>query len=256
MQQHRNLIIGLDLSHNSTGICIFRRENQQPVGISFHRVIFDAEKSKTGKIYAPKEQRNIEHKIYRMPVNLSTKDLMFDNEDYTTESQLDITRKSKMSQKVILSVVGDVIKEFKPDAIYFAIENYIMPTGFAGKAALQNVSGLIMLQSFIRDFIINLSVEYQKVGKVIKLITPTPPTVKKFFTQNGSADKELMKRVFIDKYEGDKYIGVEGKIDDIIDSFALMCYCYKLVLQSEYKKTINKHKDIEIEDDELFANHF
>lgn len=217
------IIIGLDLSFNSTGITVYNKEKNTMI---LSRVVFGD---------SVKTQANVNTIAYTLPKNINTKDLLVDSEQSkNTIEQVETTLKAMMCSKTICKELSKYIKhncegvqtpseltQASPQEIVLVFENYIMPS-FGGPNALKNVAGLIMLQGFIREWCI--------LGRVnemnIKIMTPTPSAVKKSFTGNGKADKSEMEKVFIDKYEGYRLIPEYNtfKCDDIIDSFALVCY--------------------------------
>lgn len=229
------LLIGLDMSFNSTGITFSLIEDNQNKKIKFYRVIFDDESNKTGKIYKPNEIININQVVYRMPVNINMMDLSIDTEDKNTSEQISTTLRAMVCSKKINKIIADNIILYEPDIIIYTMENYIMPA-FGGRNSLVNVSGLILLQGFVREWFIKYSVSYPSINTY--LFTPTPRQTKKYFTGgNGSADKKEMIQAFIDNYDGIKLIPniSKGKLDDVIDSFALMCHGYM-----KYQELINK----------------
>lgn len=230
MMNLRNAIIfGLDLSFNSTGICMMYFDDEgQNTKISFDRVVFDKH---------PREVANISTTVYSLPTNLFVDEILIDaNELSKNENdQALITIKSLICAKAIKSVINKYIQLLKPQQCLFVIENYIMPA-FGGKNSLQNVSGLIAIQNYIREFVIGLKLQHTVNQGGIEdsivttdtfLCTPTPTQVKKFFTGNGKAQKQEMEDVFLSKYDGNALIDIrerKGKFDDIVDAFALGCY--------------------------------
>lgn len=236
MMDLRNAIIfGLDLSFNSTGICMMYFDDEgQNTKISFDRVVFDKH---------PREVENISTTVYSLPTNLSVSELLIDAKELgkNENDQALITIKSLICAKAIKSVIKKYIQLLKPQQCLFVIENYIMPA-FGGKNSLQNVSGLIAIQNYIREYVIGLKLQHGRdqegtstanaqtcVDTTLDtfLCTPTPTQVKKFFTGNGKAQKQEMEDVFLSKYDGNALIDIrerKGKFDDIVDAFALGCY--------------------------------
>lgn len=227
MMDLRNAIIfGLDLSFNSTGICMMYFDGEcQNTKISFDRVVFDKH---------PREVENISTTVYSLPTNLSVDEILIDAKELgkNENDQALITIKSLICAKAIKSVINKYIQLLKPQQCLFVIENYIMPA-FGGKNSLQNVSGLIAIQNYIREYVIGLKLQHGSVREGTStaidtfLCTPTPTQVKKFFTGNGKAQKQEMEDVFLSKYDGNTLIDIrerKGKFDDIVDAFALGCY--------------------------------
>lgn len=215
------LIFGLDLSFNSTGITTVLLNDNQPISIAFDRVVYDKQ---------PRKIENIDTISYVLPTNITTDELVIEC-DKNNREQIETTLRSMMCSKAIKTVLKKHI-ENNSDAtnIIFCIENYVMPS-FGGPNSLKNVSGLIALQSFIREYIIKLKLN----GYSVRFMTPTPTQNKKFFTGSGKAQKHDMMRVFVEVYDGLKLIPdvSKGKLDDVIDSFALACQALY-----EYRNTI------------------
>ena len=90
MQKQRILLIGIDLSFNSTGISICKLQNAadndsvhkyKPLSMKFHRVVFDKKITAKGQQHKPKDIQNINQMIYRMPTNIDVDDLLLTNKD-------------------------------------------------------------------------------------------------------------------------------------------------------------------------------
>lgn len=220
----KELFFGLDLSLNSTGICIYKVTDSIPEKIAFYRVVFDAEKNKSGKVYNPVKIEGINTKVYRMPKNINLSDITL-NDEYNATEQNRITLKAIIASTAINKIIGQYMVTFKPDTVVFTIENYIMPA-FGGKNSLVEVSSLITLQGYVREFITKTCIGIENLNW--KLYCPTASQNKKFFCQDGNATKEKMIDTFYKYYDGAKLIpfGAPGKIDDIIDSFSLMVNGY------------------------------
>lgn len=226
MDLRNAIIFGLDLSFNSTGICMMYFDGEgQNTKISFDRVVFDKH---------PREVENISTTVYSLPTNLSVDEILIDSKELgkNENDQALITIKSLICAKAIKSVINKYIQLLKPQKCLFVIENYIMPA-FGGKNSLQNVSGLIAIQNYIREHVIGLKLQHGRDQEGTStaidtfLCTPTPTQVKKFFTGNGKAQKQEMEDVFLSKYDGNALIDIrerKGKFDDIVDAFALGCY--------------------------------
>ncbi len=223
--QKKILLVGLDMSFNSTGITFSIIENNQAQKIKFYRVVFDDESNKTHKILKPQDILNVNQRVYRMPTNINVLDLSVDNQDKNSFEQIRNTLRAMICSKKIIEIIKDNIWEYEPDVIMCTMENYIMPS-FGGRNSLNNVSGLLLLQGFVREWFIKYSVSFPKVNTY--LFTPTPKQTKKFFTGNGSADKKQMQQSFVENFDGQKLLPnmLKGKLDDIIDSFALMVHGY------------------------------
>ena len=225
------LIIGLDLSFNSTGISIAILDtNNIGKKLSLFRILRDKEINKTGKIYTPEKIRNVNNIIYRMPTNVSPLDFILDANNINNLEQIEATIRAMICSKKICSVLAEYVVKYKPSDIIVSIENYIMPA-FSGKNQLKSVSGLILLQGFVREFFIRLKIS-QNIN--VKIFTPTAKENKLFFTGNGNAEKSDMISTFFSTYDGGKLVGLgsEKQINDVIDAFSLMLFGYKKYLKT------------------------
>lgn len=230
---NKTLIIGLDLSFSSTGITINYLEDYIAKKIQFHKVVFDENQNKTNKKYTPQKIKNVNILTYRMPTNLLVGDIVLDFTDTNNIEQCTATIKALICSKKIGTIIINAATLYKADEIIFSIENYIMPN-FSGSNQLKTVSGLIMLQGYVRELIIKLCLEL-KIS--FKIFTPPPSNNKKFFTNNGSAEKQLMLDVFLEYYDGNKLLPSIDKnsansINDIIDSFSLMTQAYSKIIKN------------------------
>lgn len=223
------LLIGLDMSFNSTGITFSVIENNKPQKIKFYRVVFDDESNKTHKLLKPQDIQNVNQVVYRMPTNINVADLSIDNQDKNSYEQIRNTLRAMICSKKINKIIANNINQINPNVIICTMENYIMPA-FGGRNSLNNVSGLLLLQGFVREWFIKFAVSYSEINTY--LFTPTPKQTKKYFTGNGSADKKEMQYYFVENFDGQKLLPnmSKGKLDDIIDSFALMVHGYNKYL--------------------------
>lgn len=226
----KQLIIGLDLSLNSTGICFSYLEDNVGKKLSFYKIIFDSNQNKSGKIFTPQEIKNVNQITYRMPTNVLLSDLLIEN-NLNDEEQITATLKAMICSKKIVRTIFEQVQRYELTDIFVSFENFIMPA-FAGHNQLKTVSALIMLQSFVREKLIMLSAD-KSIN--MKITTPSPTTVKKYFTDDGKADKSKMEQCFVDKFNGKKLIPnlEKGKLDDIIDAFALTMYVYSKIIKAE-----------------------
>ncbi len=226
----KSIIIGFDLSYSSTGITVSYLEDNVGKSIKFYRILFDDNSNKTDKVYKPQEIKNVNSLTYRMPTNILISDMVFDMSDTNNLEQCDATLKSLILCKKIGKIIAEALAIYNPTEAIFCIENYIMPS-YTGKTQLKTVSGLIMLQAFVREVIIKLCLDL-KIS--LKLFTPTPSSNKLFFTRDGNADKTKMLKIFLEEYEGNKLlpsvtINSVAHINDVIDSFALCMYAYSKI---------------------------
>ena len=230
----KTLLIGFDLSLNQTGITVSYLEDNIGKKLEFFRVIFDDESNKFKK-HKPVQIQNINDVVYQRPKNISVDDLVFENiEDDHTYFQCESSLKEIICEKNISLIVKNAIEKYKPDLMICCIENYVMPS-FGGKTSLKNVGPLISLQSHVRKSLILLGITN---NIKLKLLTPTPSAVKAFFSGNGKAEKPEMFQAFISKFDGKKLLPTVsildvGKINDVVDSFALMMYAYSRKINNE-----------------------
>lgn len=234
-------IITFDLSFHSTGISVFEfEENTNDIlFIDFYNIIpINDFERKTKKQY-----KNVKFIPY-IDSDMDVDSLMFDLSDKNTFKEINNNIKSLNLMDVIIHLIKNIFEKHvsQNDEIILAIENYIMPQ-FGGKFSLQNVSGLIALQSYLRQFMIMFC---KKNNYSLKIYTPTPKTIKKFFTNSGSSDKGEMCKSFIENFNGELLlpdISEKGSVDDlndIVDSFALGCLTYVKYLE-QYNKTFKNN---------------
>lgn len=231
----RQIIIGLDLSFNSTGIVFGFFENYNATHISLHRLVFDDNSRKTLS-WKPKHIPGINQETYKMPdnINLSELSLTEDSNDFTTE-QLTATLKAMICSKKICKILERVLDNYKPDEVYFNIEGAITPM-FSTANQMRVIAELTILQGYVREWIVKnyLNKHY---SKCVLYITP-PNQNKKFFTGKGNASKDEMYESFINQWDGSKIlpISTNSKIDDVIDAFALMTYMYRMIFKTKFSE--------------------
>ena len=225
------IIVGLDLSFNSTGICLTHiSDDDIAKKISFYRIVFDDESRKG--VYVPKSVKNINTRIYKLPHYMTPEVLCIDESDENNKEQIETTLRAMCASKEIFGAFHDFYQKHQSDFLIVSIENYIMPA-FGGQNSLKNVSGLIALQAFIRELFIRFC---NKNHIRIKMLTPSPTSLKKFFTDNGKAEKEDMLKYFQERFDGHKLLPNSGPetlkiINDVVDAFALNIYAYGKLLR-------------------------
>lgn len=236
MQKQYYKLLSFDLSFNSTGISIFTIEDKDVTKIEFFNVVpFSDYIRKINKNYS-----TVTIKHYP-DIDLDADNLELDSSDKTTYKEIANNIRSLNIMSTIISIIKDSIKINDNPKIIIAIENYIMPQ-FGGRLSLQNVSGLIAFQSYLRQYMIM----FCKQNNIeLKLFTPPPKTIKKFFTGNGSADKEQMCNTFVSEFDGVKLIpeminqhSVKD-LNDVIDSFALGALTYTKLCKITYNDSNN-----------------
>lgn len=180
--------MGIDPSINSTGICIYIKDNNINEHIYFNIVG-----------HATKKMKSFEHKF----INII--DYEKGTDKLTDYSDKEIQKTSNIYK--ICDCIEELIKKFNPDKIIMEGVSY----GSVGSAALVDLSGL--------NFAIRIIVK--KLNKDIQIISPL--SVKKFAIANGQADKQVLINAWkkIDKNISD----VQNiKIDDLADSFFIAHY--------------------------------
>ena len=232
------LIIGLDLSLNSSGISIGYFENMNSKKLELYRVVFDDNKTVNEKQLKP--IINVNQIKYKLPINISGSELIISSEDQNSKEQNEATIKAIIASEKIRKVVISAIKRYQVKNVYFAIEGFIMPSS-GGQNQLKQIAGLIQIQGFVREFIIELSVSNLLNLNDTKLLIITPKENKKIFSNNGNADKDKMIETFYSKHNGEELLPngkSKGlKIDDIIDAYSLMYSAYsKLINYSPIKE--------------------
>lgn len=230
------LIIGLDLSFSSTGICVSYLEDSNAKKMEFFKILYDDCKNITGKPYEPEPIKNVTQIVYKLPTNLTVHDLCYDLKDINNVEQTETTLKAMICAKKIFQIVEQKIELYNPELVIFSIENYIMPA-FQGQNQLKTVSGLITLQGYVRRDAIQICL---KKNINVKLWTPTASNNKLYFAKKGDADKSEMMKCFIRDYEGKKLlpeasIEMVARMNDIIDAFSLMIYAYSKLISLKTK---------------------
>lgn len=224
------LVVGMDLSFNSTGLTFTTCKNGNGLSVEFHRIVYNE---------TPRPIKNINQHTYKLPVNIAMDDIV-DETDFYSEDQAFITLKAMMCCKRITTLLVTKINKLKvkfPEhniSLYINIEGFIMPN-LAGNQQLRVLGGLIMLQGLIRSDLIKYNIAEKFHNFRIFITSPTQ--LKLYFTGNGSSttDKALMLEAFLEVFDGVKLLPDTtslAKVNDVIDSFALMINCYHRVFHS------------------------
>lgn len=228
---NKHLIIGLDLSFNSSGMTLIT-----PTGIEFHRLVY--QKTPTSIIH-------INQHTYNLPVNVRIDDIV-DDTDFYSEDQALITVKAMVICKRLMALIRKKISVCNPECIYVNIEGFIM-SSFSGSQQLRVLGGLIMLQGLIRSELIRLKIDNPNIEEFRIFIT-SPTTLKKYFTDKGDADKQDMLDSFISFYDGNKLLPDTkslAKVNDVIDSFALALNCYHRIFHNTSFMELHRDKVID-----------
>lgn len=252
------LIVGLDLSFNSTGITFVELIDRNAVSIEFHRLIFGSTK--------PKKIKNINQHNYVLPSNINYRSLTIageyddefivaDNEtppndpfspDFYGLDQMYVSIKTMINCSRITLLIQKKINQilesgcnFKDLEIIFNIEGNVLDSNPKAGTQLRVVGGLIGLNQEVRSSIIKLMVKNPEFKK-FKLFITSPTELKSYFSNHGTADKQMMLDSFINSWNGKKLLPDTSsliKINDVVDSFALAMNAYtKIFFTDEYVK--------------------
>lgn len=185
MEEERIAYIGVDQSYHSTGVTI--QFSDKP-NILFFQFCDGKEK-------------------HSMNVNFIIYDRVWSNtNDFSTDEQ----NRIKSSHNLFCSIKHYLDFHCNSyDKWIVAIEGQVM-SGF-GKHQQNRLTDLVCLGSILRY---NL----MRIKKVSLHIFP-PTTVKKYFTGSGRAKKEEMIAEFASRFPIS--FKIEGKVDDVVDSYAL-----------------------------------
>lgn len=208
--ENKNIFIGIDLSFNSTGITFY---NQFENKIRFYRVAYKDQTKKINQI------PNVNLVKYSMPTNILTSSVCNMSDQYSVD-QFNTTLKEMVCIKKIIEIVGNYLKQYKQEklTIHLNVEGFIGST-----PNFNTITGLIMLQGQLRADLIKM---FLQLNVMCKLKVTSPTKLKKFFTGNGDAEKIDMINSFFKLYDGKKLINTSPlnmEINDVVDSFALMC---------------------------------
>lgn len=181
--------IGLDLSINSTGICVCR--NDKPIK---YYVIASDVMSKKNQAIASEIDKKLPLKYYIYSKQKPISDLYEDKENAKTSNINNIA-----------SILNDILKAEKPDHAYIEGISY----GSVGSAALADLAGL--------NFVIRWVLENRHIPFTI--VSPT--NNKKNACGNGSADKDEMIYAWEACDNRLKEYRSQLKFDDLADAYFL-----------------------------------
>lgn len=232
----KKVIVGLDLSFNSTGMTMGIWEGQKLSRMQFHRIVYDKE---------PKPIKNINQHTYRMPLNVDIENLIQSgNDDFYTEDQAFITVKAMVATKRLMKLILDEVTPLHQanqlEEFHVNIEGFIMPSMANGANQLRVLGGLIMFQGLVRAELIRLKLT---LGELVTfgIVITSPSELKSFFANDGDASKFEMLEAFLDLWDGEKLLPETSSlanVNDVVDSFALMAYChYRQYTLTERKMT-------------------
>jgi len=200
-------LFAIDFSINSTAICALHRGR-------LHWFSF------TSNLDLSKKAFSVHNDLDGLGLNVKgysrekPKDL-----DYTQEQAWKVNNANYLSYNII-NAIAPYVEE---DSV-FAFEGFSY--GSKGNAFID----LITYNTFLKSKIL-------RIAKSDILVYP-PKTIKKFFTGNGNAKKEMMVETFknsdnelltsdpFHKYILDTNYGekIPKPVDDLVDAFAILCY--------------------------------
>jgi hypothetical protein len=243
------IVIGVDLSFNSTGITIAKWSGNRAVSMSFHRVVFET---------VPQPIKNVNQVTYRMPTNVDVRDLVQSNgDDFYTEDQAHITLKAMVCVKKIMKAITDSVmahvstltvsgsdaKTVQSPEVHINIEGFVMPS-MLGNQQLRVLGGLIMLQGMLRSELIRLKISLGR-ATIFKITITSPSELKLFFGGKGDADKSEMLDAFIGVFGGASLLpdtSSLSRVNDVVDSFALMLNCHWRMHTEQQRRVTKSQK--------------
>lgn len=205
MENKKECYIGIDQSYHSTGMTIQFSDNDKKMFFQF-------------------TDTNVKHSA--SVICCVYPRIWSNTEDFSLNEQ-NLIRSSHNVFRVIYHYVK--LHCSKYDVWNFAIEGQIM-SGFSSHQKF-HLTDLLKLVTIIEYNIMKLP--------NAKLQIFTPKSVKKYFTANGNAKKEDMIKEFSERF-GETF-DYNGKIDDVVDSYAL-CEMIKNPQNYKEKKRISKRK--------------
>ena len=226
-------IIGIDLSLKSTGITVYDTKNNKLI---FGNII-------SNKISDKHRFRNINYIKYSdKSINFKYHKII-NNGEYS-EYEGNQSLKIMMAVKSIMRFLTFYLKKDNHNVIVF--ESHLLPQ-ILGIKQFRGLSHLIALQHILRE---NIILHCLKNNISVEFCFFSPSEVKSLFTGNGRADKSKMVDIFIDEYDGKKLIpdilrNREETImylNDVVDSFALVCSYFSRLYNIVEKKIPTKKK--------------
>lgn len=186
------LFIGIDQSYHSTGLCL--RYSANPAKIKFIQLCDTQFKHSTTVVF----------KVYNR--------VWSNTNDFSTDE----INRMKSAHNLFIEIKNIIaMHSTTVDEVHVSIEGSVM-SGFGAKK-LMRLTDILCLNSILKYNFLRLGV---------KLFIFPPTTVKKRFTGNGRAKKEDMiskfQTIFKDNFD------YTGKIDDIVDSYALSTLIYAM----------------------------
>lgn len=187
------ILIGIDQSLKFTGITV-RVPSQEPV---FYGITH--------------EKHTKWDKLKNKPININIIDY-----EYSPKSEGSIENE-RIKYRNISNLLGKISEIFEYYTSKYPEEKFeVRMEGISfGSRQTTAIAELSALNFMIRDLCHAFEIEF----------TILPPTsVKKMFTGNGQADKELMMESFFRLFPSMRELEKIIKLDDIADSYAMTCW--------------------------------
>lgn len=182
------ITIGLDISYNSTGLCIIKNE-EKPI---FYQICPSKEKHSVSIHF------DTYHREYS------------DTDDYSTNELNRIIDAESLARKV-----REIIRKHVPktEKCYIRIEGPMNMAFVRASMKYHNGNDMVVINKMVTFFLM-------KMENTELLILPITK-IKKSFCGKGNGKKELMIQKFKELFPDFDYT---GKYDDIVDAYALATY--------------------------------
>lgn len=195
------VVIGLDLSLNCTGVCVYTEATQRRRAQTFYyNIISDHSLTKKNtELY-----HSIEYGTLHKEIGGTYSPQIY-NHVSAPKSASHNEKENATSDNIhqILYRLKSIIRKHKPDAV--AIES---PTA----RAMGHTADLAGLNHCIREYLIESGIEFYMVA---------PTHLKKVFAGNGAAPKELMIDCWKQSDSNVSCLEILPKVDDLADAYAL-----------------------------------
>lgn len=177
--------IGLDISYNSTGLCIIKENADKPI---FYQISSSKQKHSASVKFLTYERRGT-------------------SEDFT-ENELNHIYDSERLAKVIIETIRKHVPKSEP--IEFRIETPLNMAFLKRSMKYHSGNDMVIVNKIVTLFLTKME------NASFKCLTVTK--IKKAFSGKGNGKKELMIETFQNKFPNFDYT---GKYDDIVDAYAL-----------------------------------
>lgn len=221
-----NIFVGIDPSLNSTGIAIYIPDEN-----IYHLYNIRSKRTKKEESLMP-ESGIIDTVMYEHnDPNIYKGNNPHKFELIKTQNIINIVKEIKT---IIIKNILNVACDCDYVSLHVCIETNAFSAG-SHSVSLVDLCGLNFL---IRSMVIKIPEEFASSNINTSLICATPSEIKKFATNRGDADKELMLYCFSlikpDIYKTYSFM----KLDDLADAHFMMLFAYN-IYNKENKETIN-----------------